>query len=128
MRRVDWLSIILVAVLSVAVSITVYAATFLAFPVLFPKSALSLREVLFLEGMILVIGGILLFVGYGGLSLYTYRAAVLSSAAGAVSGKDTPSPREIMRQDAWKPKGHLRTALILFFAGTILIAAYFVTA
>jgi hypothetical protein len=76
--------------------------------------------------MLLIIG-ILIFLGYGGLNIFTYRAAVLSSAASAISGKETVGPKEILKHDSWKPKGHLRLAIILAMIGIILLALYFVT-
>ena len=117
----------MIVTVSIVISVAVYYINSYMFLRLFPKSALSTQDALFVEGVLLLIIGVLFFIGYGGLTGWTFGATVLSSAASAVSGKETVGPKEIMKRDAWKPKGHLRTALVLIIASVILFAIYFLT-
>jgi hypothetical protein len=81
----------------------------------------------FIEGMIFLIFGLLLLLGSGGINLWSQKAAILSALAGAMYDEDTVGPSEIFRRDKWKPKGFIRTALILIFAGAFMILIYFLT-
>ncbi len=71
-----------------------------------------------------VLGGVGFLLGSGGISQNTAKAAILASAASA-AGKETVGPSEIMRRDAWKPKGHIRLGLTLVIAGIVLIILSF---
>lgn len=93
----------------------------------FGNERFSPTDLLFIEGMICFIIGLLLLLGRGGIGPTSRRAAILSALAGAVFGEDTVGPSEIYRRDAWKPKGFTRLALILMIAGAFMILAYFLT-
>lgn len=127
MRKINWISLVQLVTISLAASIAIYFLNYSLFPILFPKSALSRHDMLFLEGLMFVIVGVLIFLGYGGLNIFTYRATVLSSAASAISGKETVGPKEILEHNKWRAKGHLRLAIILALTGVILLTLYFVT-
>ena len=85
---------------------------------------ISPTDASFLEGMILVILGALLYLGSGGISRTSQRAAMLSAAASA-TGSEVIGPSEIFRRDAWKPKGFIRFGLILILTGIFLLLIYF---
>ena len=87
---------------------------------------ISPTDASFVEGMILVILGALLYLGSGGISRTSQRAAMLSAAASA-AGAEVIGPSEIFRRDAWKPKGFIRLGLILIITGIILLIIYFVS-
>jgi hypothetical protein len=80
----------------------------------------------FLEGMLMIIVGVLLYLGSGGITRSSQRAAMLSAAASA-TGAEVIGPAEIFRKDAWKPKGFVRLGLTLIIAGIILVIIYFVS-
>jgi hypothetical protein len=80
---------------------------------------------LFIEGIFFLIIGFLLLLGKGGISLTTRKAAILAASAGAISGRDTIGPDEMLRRDAWKAKGFTRIALILILSGAFMIVLYF---
>ena len=83
-------------------------------------------EASFLEGVTFIILGALFFLGSGGISQTTRRAAMTAAAATAM-GKDVIGPSEIFRRDAWKPKGFTRLGLILILTGIFLLLIYFVS-
>lgn len=79
----------------------------------------------FIEGIFLVLSGLLIFIGSGGIGPASRKAAMLASAAKAISDKDVIGPSEIYRRDAWKPKGYTRLGLVLFLTGLLLLIIYF---
>ena len=74
----------------------------------------------------MIIVGVLLYLGSGGITRTSQRAAMLSATASA-AGADVIGPAEIFRKDAWKPKGFVRLGLTLIIAGIILVIIYFVS-
>ena len=111
---------------SIIVALVTYAINSWLFstqPYLISRNYLSSIDTLFIEGMIYIIIGALLFLGSGGISRTSQRAAILASTAKAFDD-DVIGPAEIFRRDAWKPKGFTRAALVLIMAGTILIITY----
>ena len=83
------------------------------------------HEGFFVEGVFLLIFGILLLLGRGGINVWTLKAAILAAAAEAVYGHDTVGPNEAMRRDRWKPQGYTRFALLLLMTGLLMLATYF---
>ena len=88
---------------------------------------ISPTEATFIEGILLVLLGALLFIGSGGLSSMSQREAVLASAAKAIYNKDVVGPSDIFRRETWKPKGYVRLGLILMIAGIFLLIIYSVS-
>lgn len=91
----------------------------------FLRSFYSSSELSAMEGILFILAGAGFLLGSGGMSRNTASAAVLASAASAMGSK-TIGPSEIMRKDAWKPKGHIRLGLTLIIAGTVLLILSFV--
>jgi len=85
---------------------------------------ISLADIVFIEGIIFIIVGAVLFLGSGGISRASQRAAMLAATASAM-GKEVIGPTEIFRRDSWKPKGFIRLGLILIMTGVILLLVYF---
>jgi len=81
-------------------------------------------EILVFDSILLILGGAAFLLGSGGISRNTSRAAQIASVASAM-GKETVGPSEMMRRDAWKPKGHIRLGLTLITAGIFLIILSF---
>ena len=81
----------------------------------------------FLEGIIFIILGALFFLGSGGITRGSQKAALLAAAAEAITGTETVGPSEIFERDAWKPKGFIRLGLTLIITGIILLVIYFVS-
>jgi hypothetical protein len=93
----------------------------------FPSQAyISPTDAAFVEGVLLVLSGLLIFIGSGGIGPASQKAAVLASGAKALSDKDVIGPSEIFRRDAWRPKGHTRLGIVLVFTGIFLLIIYFV--
>jgi len=90
------------------------------------NQSISPTDASFLEGILLVVLGALFYLGSGGISRTSHRAAMLSAAASA-AGAEVIGPAEIYRKDAWKPKGFIRLGLILIMTGIILLIIYFVS-
>jgi hypothetical protein len=88
------------------------------------SSAYQSPEILVFDAILLILGGAAFLLGSGGISRNTSRAAQIASVASAF-GKETIGPSEIMRRDAWKPKGYLRLELILIVAGIFLSSYLF---
>ncbi len=84
-------------------------------------------DAMFFEGILFLLIGLMLLLGRGGITPTSRRAALLSALAEAMFNADTPSPSEIFRRDEWKPQGFTRLALILIFAGVLMILTYFIT-
>jgi len=83
-------------------------------------------EMLFIEGVLFIIGGVLLLLGRGGINLWSLKAIVLSALAEALYDTDTVGPSEILRHDKWKPQGFVRLALVLIVSGVFMILIYFI--
>jgi len=94
---------------------------------LFSNRSFSPTEPLFIEGILFLLLGALLFLGRGGINLWTAKAAILAAATKAISKKDTIGPNEIMKKDRWKAEGFPRLALILIISGALMLIAYFLT-
>jgi len=88
---------------------------------------LSALETLSMEGVMLIILGLLVLVGTGGINLGSLSAAMISAKAKAIFRGDIAGPDEVLRRDTWKAKGFTRTALILLFSGVLMILVYFLT-
>jgi len=105
---------------SVVVAFVAYGVSLWLLGSLFPSSELS-----GMEGILFILAGVCSLLGSGGISRNTAKAAMLASAASAMGSK-TIGPSEIMRRDAWKPKGHTRLGLTLIIAGVALLVFSFV--
>ena len=81
-------------------------------------------EILVFDAILLILAGAAFLLGRGGISRNTSRAAFLASAA-RVFGKETIGPGEIMRRDAWKPKGRVLLGLTFIVAGIFSIVIAF---
>jgi len=79
----------------------------------------------FIEGILLILSGLLIFIGSGGIGPTSRKAAMLASATKAISDKEVIGPSEIFRRDSWKPKGYTRLGLVLILTGVFLIIMYF---
>jgi len=88
---------------------------------------LSALETLSMEGVMLIILGLLFLVGTGGINLGSLSAAMISAKAKAIFRGDIAGPDEVLRRDTWKAKGFTRTALTLLFSGVLMILVYFLT-
>jgi hypothetical protein len=93
-------------------------------PSLFYSFVYQPPEISALDGILLILAGAGFLLGSGGISRNTSSAALRASVANAL-GKETVGPSEMMRRDAWKPKGHIRLGLTLIIAGIFLIISYF---
>ena len=118
------LNVVILSSISVLITIVTYFANIWLFS---SYEYFSPTDAFFVEGLIFLLSGILLLLGRGGINLWSQRAAILSALAGAVFDEDTVGPSEIYRRDKWKPKGFIRIALILIFAGVFMIMVYFLT-
>jgi len=111
----------------ISVSLVLTYATYIVNIWLFSSHPrVSPTDASFLEGIIFIIIGALFFLGSGGISRGSQRAAMLAAAASAI-GKEVIGPSEIFRRDAWKPKGFIRLGLTLIITGIILLVIYFVS-
>jgi len=88
---------------------------------------MSRTDATFVEGIFFILVSFLVLIGSGGVTHTSQKAAMLASAAKAVSNKDAIGPSEIFRRDAWKPKGYVRLGLVLIAAGAFLLVIYFVS-
>jgi hypothetical protein len=77
-------------------------------------------EILFTEGLISVMMGVLFLIGSGGLTAASQKAAMLAATAKAFDD-DAIGPGEVYRRDSWKPKGFKRLALVFLVTGVALI-------
>ena len=118
------LNVVILSSISVLITIVTYFVNIWLFS---SYEYFSPTDAFFVEGLIFLLSGILLLLGRGGINLWSQRAAILSALAGAVFDEDTVGPSEIYRRDKWKPKGFIRIALILIFAGVFMIMVYFLT-
>jgi hypothetical protein len=82
--------------------------------------AIPPSEISFLDGVLLILAGVAFLLGSGGISLNSRTAAIQAATANAM-GSDVVRPGEIMRRDAWKPKGHTSLGFVLLMAGIFLI-------
>ena len=78
----------------------------------------------FLEGIFFVLSGLLIFIGSGGISGNSLKAALLASAAKTISDKEVIGPSEIYRRDPWKPKDYTRLGPVLNLTGLFLLIIY----
>jgi len=108
---------------SLVVACAIYLVNFLFF---YSNQSVSPGDASFMEGLLLVVVGALAYLGSGGISRTSHKAAMLSAAASA-AGAEVIGPAEIFRKDAWKPKGFVRLALISVLTGIVLIVIYFVS-
>lgn len=125
MNRDSIKNIATLTVASCAVALGIYEMTlwFFSNTYLAQKRFLSSTDMVFSEGAILILAGILLLMGSDGISPSSLKAAMLASTAKAIGG-DVVGPSEMYRKDAWKPKGHTRFALVLIMAGVFLLLAW----
>lgn len=86
---------------------------------------LPLMGLFFLEGVVALIAGTVLLLGRGGISISSSKAATLSAAAGALYDRDTPSPSQIYKQDAWRARGFIRSGIVVITSGAIMVILYF---
>lgn len=91
------------------------------------STIISPAEALFVEGIAILLIGIMLLLGRGGINYSSKEAAILSAATEAMSGAETVGPAEQMRRDAWKSKGFSRAGMILVVAGAFMLAGYFIS-
>ena len=89
--------------------------------ILYPPS-----EIAGADAILLILGGALFLLGSGGISRNTASAALRASVASAF-GKETVGPGEMMRRDAWRPKGYKLLGLTLIVAGVFSIFLAFVS-
>jgi len=82
---------------------------------------LTPADAFFIEGLLLLIFGVMLLLGRGGINLWTLKAAILAALAGAVYDQGTIGPSEVMRRDRWKPQGFTRLALLFIITGALMI-------
>jgi len=87
---------------------------------------LSPTEVLFYEGILWVIVGLLFLMG---MRNYNIRKAaeVVAVAKTFPSGDDYVGRSGFFRRYIWQVKGSTRLGLILIFSGLLMIAVYFLT-
>ncbi|MCJ7719541.1 hypothetical protein MUO69_06390 [Candidatus Bathyarchaeota archaeon] len=94
---------------------------------LFPSSGyVKPADAAFIEGVLFVLSGLLIFIGSGGISRTSQKAALLASAAKAISDKEVIGPSEIFRRDAWRPRGYTRLGLVLILTGLFLLIICFI--
>lgn len=106
-------------------SLTIVCATYVVDLWLFASNPrVSPKDALFLEGIISIPSGFLLFLGSGGITQGTEKAARLAAAADAISG-EAIGPSEVFRRDAWKPGGFARAGLVVMIIGLFLLLIYF---
>jgi hypothetical protein len=89
------------------------------------KRLLSPNEILFTEGFVSVMMGVLFLIGSGGLTGASQKAAILAATAKAFDD-DAIGPDEVYRRDSWKPRGFTRLALVFLMTGAALILVSFV--
>lgn len=93
---------------------------------LFPaKINLSPNDILFAEGFVSVLMGVLFLIGSGGVNTSSLQAAMLAAKAKAFDD-DAIGPDEVYRRDSWKPRGFTRLALVFLMTGVALILVSFV--
>jgi hypothetical protein len=87
---------------------------------------LSPTEVLFYEGILYVIVGLLFLMG---MRNYNLRRAgeVVAIAKTFPSGDEYVGRSAFFRRYIWQVKGSTRLGLILIFSGLLMIAVYFLT-
>jgi hypothetical protein len=126
-KRYSLRSFALLAILSLALAgifygVDLWILTFLGYTPL----GILVSDAAFLEGILLLICGVLALIGSGGISQTSRKAAMLAATASAMS-KDVIGPSEVYKRDRWKPKGFTRLGLTLTIAGIILLIVYFVS-
>jgi len=90
---------------------------------------ISVTDLFFLEGVIFILLGLLLFVGSGGINRWTVETMLKSSIADWIYGKERNKnrvkPTELFLADRWKPKGFPRVSLTLLLSGILMVLIYF---
>jgi hypothetical protein len=115
------------AVIWIGTSLIVACAFYIVNLWLFSSNqSVSPADASFMEGMLMIVLGILVCLGSGGISRTSHKAAMLSAAASA-TGAEVIGPAEIFRKDAWKPKGFVKLGLTLIVTGIILLIIYFIS-
>jgi hypothetical protein len=116
------------ALISIGISLAIACATYLLGGwFISSHSFMSRTDATFVEGIFFIFVGFLVLIGSGGITRNSQKAAMLASAAKAISHKDVIGPSEIFRKDAWKPKGYVRFGLVLMGAGAFLLVIYFLS-
>jgi hypothetical protein len=111
---------------SLCVAVAVYAFNLWALSSsYYLREKISLRGVLFFEGLVFIFLGVLFMLGRGGINRWSIYVAVFGSFADALYGQEGPGPAEILRRDAWKARGFIRFGLVLIITGIILLVLYF---
>ncbi len=111
-----------------AIASLIAVAAYVLDVMLFSSSTIiSPSEALFVEGVAILLIGIMFLLGRGGINYSSKEAAILSAATEAMSGAETVGPAEQMRRDTWKSKGFSRAGIILVVAGALMLAGYFVS-
>ncbi len=118
-----WHFAILVSV-SLMLTAIVY---FINYTLLFSTAYVSSTDMLFVEGILFIILGILLILGSGGINLWSVKAAILGAATEAVYGEGGVTPSELFKRDSWKAKGFPRLGLVLLMAGLFMLVIYFIS-
>jgi hypothetical protein len=113
-NRYSLRSVVLLLLYSLVLAFVTYGVSFLL------VRSYILSDVLALEGILFILMGAGFLLGSGGISRNTSKAAMLASAAKTM-GEETIGPSEVMRRDAWKPKGRVRLGLTAIVAGVILV-------
>jgi len=115
--------LLLLLALSLIITLVVYSVNALILADLLATAYLSAKDMLFLEGLISALFGGMLLLGSGGIDLWTVKAAILQSAADAITG-ESGEPSKVFKRDAWKPTGFIRLGLVLIFSGITMILVY----
>jgi hypothetical protein len=123
MNRFSVENVLILLGTSLVMAFAIYLVNFLFFS---SNESVSPGDASFMEGLLLVVVGALAYLGSGGISRTSQKAAMLSAAASA-AGAEVVGPGEIFRKDAWKPKGFVRLGLISVLTGIFLIIIYFVS-
>jgi len=125
-KRLALQNILLLTTAALGLVIVVYAFDVWAFSVnYYLRTHIEFRNVLFVQGLSLVLVGLLFMLGRGGINRWTLYVAILGSAADALYGRKGPSPSEVFRRDLWRAQGFIRFGLALIIAGAVLLAIYF---
>ena len=122
MNRKSLRNLTLLVIISLTIACATYVVDLWLFGSIYPR--VSPKDASFLEGIISIPSGFLLFLGSGGISQGTQNAARLAAAADAISG-EAIGPSEVFRRDAWKPEGFTRAGLVLMIIGLFLLLIYF---
>ena len=81
--------------------------------------------VLFVEGLVSVLMGVLASLGSGGWGILTQKAAMLAAWLKLLPSDKIIGPGEVYRRDKWKPGGSTVLALSLMIAGAAFLLMSF---